>query len=143
MQKSAPDIWKSFEFQESPTFDSLLFGRNLLVDGEATYMAHLMELLESNSAGWIHSSKGRAIGSLSLEKEEIMADAERALRGMDAMQGIRDRLGDLFPERGVVKPEQYKLTKDALRQVKQEVIAKFAHTDEEKAAWEESWPFDD
>ncbi|GAB1743368.1 hypothetical protein NU219Hw_g9205t1 [Hortaea werneckii] len=143
MQKSAPDIWKSFEFQESPTFDSLLFGRNLLVDGEATYMAHLMELLESNSAGWIHSSKGRAIGSLSLEKEEIMADAERALRGMDAMQGIRDRLGDLFPERGVVKPEKYELTKDALRQLKKEVIAKFAHTDEDKAVWQESWPFDD
>ncbi|KAI7471515.1 hypothetical protein KC351_g12093 [Hortaea werneckii] len=143
IQKSAPEIWKSFEFQETPTFDLLLFGRNLLVDGEATYLAHLMELLESDSVGWIQSSKGRALGSLSLEKEEIMADAEGALCGMDAMQGIRDRLGDLFPERGVVKPEQYKLTKDALRQVKQEVIAKFAHTDEEKAAWEESWPFDD
>ncbi|RMY56901.1 hypothetical protein D0865_03403 [Hortaea werneckii] len=143
MQKSAPDIWKSFEFQETPTFDLLLFARNLLVDGEATYMAHLMEALESDSAGWIHSSKDGAIASLSLEKEEIMADAEGALRGMDAMQGIRNSLGDLFPERGVVKPEQYDLTKDALRQTKQEVIAKFAHTDEEKAAWEESWPFDD
>ncbi|KAI7087005.1 hypothetical protein KC356_g4565 [Hortaea werneckii] len=143
MQKSAPEIWKSFEFQETPTFDLLLFGRNLLVDGEATYMAHLIELLESDSAGWIHSTKDRAIGSLSCEKEEIMADAERALRGMDAMQGIRDRLGDLFPERGVVKPEQYELTKDALRQVKEEVVAEFAHTDGEKAVWQASWPFDD
>ncbi|KAI7183252.1 hypothetical protein KC316_g8072 [Hortaea werneckii] len=143
MQKSAPDIWKSFEFQETPTFDLLLFARNLLIDGEATYMTHLMEALESDSAGWIHSSKDGAIASLLLEKEEIMADAEGALRGMDAMQGIRNSLGDLFPECGVVKPEQYDLTKDALRQTKQEVIAKFAHTDEEKAAWEESWPFDD
>lgn len=143
MQKSAQDIWRSFRFQETPTSDLLLFGRNLLVDGEATYMAHLMELLESDAAGWIHSSKDRAIGSLSLDKEQIMADAEGALRGMDAMQGIRNSLGDLFPERGVVKPEQYELTKDALRQLKQEVIAKFAHTDEEKAVWQESWPFDD
>jgi replication fork clamp-binding protein CrfC len=72
-----------------------------------------------------------------------MADAEGALRGMYAMQDVRDSLEDLFPERGLVRSEQYELAKAALRRCKEQFIERVARTDEEKAVWRESWPFDD
>ncbi|WPG97273.1 Hypothetical protein R9X50_00004700 [Acrodontium crateriforme] len=143
MRKLSPEIWKCFEFQESTSFDLLLFARKLLIDGEATYMAHLLELSESDSEDWMKNNLNLKSRILSCDRKSIMADAEDALRGMEAMQSIRDRLGDLFPERGVTKLEEYELTKDALRRVKQEFIGRFAHTDEERTAWQESWPFDD
>lgn len=64
------------------------------------------------------------------------------LHGMDAMQGVEDRLGDLFPEQVIVRPEKYDEAKDALRQAKEFIIESFASNDREKEEWEEAWPFD-
>lgn len=74
---------------------------------------------------------------------EVEADSEGALRGMEAMAGVQETLGNLFPERGCVRPEQYDEAKDALRQCKEQIIDLFANTEAERAAWRDLWPFDD
>ena len=148
VHKQNPNAWKCLEFQETPGFDLLLLARSLLVDGEATYMARIMELAESRST--FLRSNTPTCGSEQIwpsftadEEAEIKSDLEGSLRGMDAMRGIQESLGELAPERGVVRPEYYDKVKDALRDIKEQVIAEFARTEEEKAAWREAWPFDD
>jgi hypothetical protein len=37
----------------------------------------------------------------------MQADVEGVVRGMDVMTSIRETIGDLFPEHGIVKPERY------------------------------------
>ncbi len=37
-------LYRALAFRETPSFDLLLLARNLLVDGEATYLAQVMEL---------------------------------------------------------------------------------------------------
>jgi hypothetical protein len=160
MAGTAPEVWKCWQFQEaaSPSsFDLLSLARSLLVDGEATYTAAILELLESSSSTGPPPAAAAAVGlaannsdnirtlesSSSSEKDTVMADAEGALRGMYAMQDVRDSLEDLFPERGLVRSEQYELAKAALRRCKEQFIERVARTDEEKAVWRESWPFDD
>ncbi len=78
------------------------------------------------------------------EKTEIEADAKGAAEGMNLMSSVRDSIGrDLFPENGIVRLDKYDETKDALRQMKDQVLDLYAHDDRERKVWKEEWPFDD
>ena len=49
-KSQSSDIWKCFEFLETPAFQPLLLARTVLVDGEAIYAARIIEHLQwSNS----------------------------------------------------------------------------------------------
>jgi len=50
MQSQSPDIWKCFEFQETPAFQLLQLAGTLLVDGEAIYMARIIDYLTRTRA---------------------------------------------------------------------------------------------
>ncbi|KAJ6268763.1 hypothetical protein PSV08DRAFT_373214 [Bipolaris maydis] len=69
------------------------------------------------------------------------ADAEGAIRGMEAMSSIRESLGDFFPEKGIVKQDNYEEALDALSEMKDRKISKFASNAKEREAWEKEWPF--
>lgn len=77
------------------------------------------------------------------EKEQIELDVKGALRSMEAMRGIKESLGELFLDRGIMRTEQYEETMDALRQIKEQVIHTFAHNVRERSLWQDMWPFDD
>jgi hypothetical protein len=135
----APEIWKCFEFQQTPAFELLQLAQSLLVDGEAIYTARIIEHLRSSPS--ILDGSGLSIPESVMVEAE--ADAEGMMRGIEAMNMIQDTIGSLFPDRGCVRTEQYDEAKDALRQCKEQIIDMFAKTESDRAAWEQSWPFDD
>lgn len=146
VNKQNPRLYKALEYQESQDFNFLLLAQNLLVDGEATYLAQLVQLEKSwpDLPGVIaHGGPSFPFSFSDEEVAKIEADVNGASNGMNAMQGVKDSLGKLFPERGIVRPEQYDEAKDALRQAKEFIIETFAKNDRERQAWEEAWPFDD
>ena len=133
-------------FQETSSFDLLLLARNLLVDGEATYLAQVLELEKTRAE--LPGVRERGAPPFPFhfsdeERAEIGADVSGALRGMEAMDGVRESLGELFPEKGMVRNDQYEETRDALRQMKEQVINMFARDEKERTIWQERWPFDD
>ena len=146
VHKQSPTLYRALAFQESTSFDLLLLARNLLVDGEATYLAQVLELEKS----WEELPGVRARGDIPFpfrfseeEKMLIESDVNGAMRGMDAMHSVKESLGELFPERGIVRNEQYEEACDALQQVKEQVIEEFAHNEIDREAWRKAWPFDD
>ena len=146
LRKQNHPLYSALAFRESPSFDLLLLARNLLVDGEATYLAQMVELERT----WEELPGVYARGNAPFpfhfsneERAEIEANVNGALRGIEAMRGVQDSLGELFPERRLVRKEQYEEARDALRQVKEQVIRKFARNEGEKEVWQENWPFDD
>ncbi len=42
-----------------------------------------------------------------------------------------------------MRSEDYEEVKDALRQMKEQVIETFARNEQEKILWQQEWPFDD
>ncbi len=139
-------LYRALSFQETPNFGLLLVPRNMLVDGEATFLAQVVDLKKM----WDELPGVLAAGGppfpfcfSDAEKAQIESDVEGALRGMQTMNTVQETLGDLFPELGAVRPERFEETKDALRQVKPQVIDEFAKNEQEKYAWEKAWPFDD
>ena len=146
IHKQNPRLYQALEFRETPSFDLLLLARNLLVDGEATYLAQVVELEKS----WDDLPGVRARGGAPYpfhfsqeEMAEIKADVSGALRGMEAMRKVQESLGELFPERWIVRNEQYQEARDALRQAKHQVIDMFARDQSDRETWLEAWPFDD
>jgi len=146
VHKQNPRLYRAIEFQETSSFELLLLARNIVVDGEATYLAQVVELektwAELPGVG-VHGNALYPFKFSEEEKIEIEADVGGALRGIEAMRGVQEGLGKLFPEQGIVRSEDYEEVKDALRQMKEQVIETFARDERERNIWQKEWPFDD
>lgn len=136
-----PQLSAALEFQQTTSYLLLLLARNLLIDGEASYLLQVAEL----EAIWdtLPGAKGATypFSFSPTERREFEVEVEGVVRGMDAMRSIRESMGDLFPEQGMVRPEQYEETLDALAQIKDQVIEEFASTEQEREVWQNMWPF--
>jgi hypothetical protein len=140
-------LFRALEFHQTERFRLLLFARNLLVDGEATYL----ELLAELAKGWPDLPRVRAEGSpecpLRFSADElavIEADSDAAALGINLMQDLQLRVGrQFFYAQGLVDHEQFNEAKEALRRVKTDLIREYSRNDEEARDWEIAWPFDD
>jgi hypothetical protein len=136
-----PPLDQALEFQQTPTFSLLLLARNLLIDGEATYLAHIAEL----AAIWdTLPGVGAAAYPFSFsakQRAEMETDVEGVVRGMELMRGIQDSLGELFPEQGIVRAELYEEALDALGQMREQVIERMASDEKEREVWRAELPF--
>ncbi|KAL8840496.1 MAG: hypothetical protein Q9176_003822 [Flavoplaca citrina] len=126
IHRQNPRFYRAMAFQETSSFDLLLLARNLLVNGEADI---------SSSSGGVGEDMGGA-------PRQIEADVVGALRGMEAMRNVQDSLGELFPEWGIVRNDQYEETRDALRQIREQVIETYASDESDREIWRDGWPFD-
>ncbi|APA11638.1 hypothetical protein sscle_08g064080 [Sclerotinia sclerotiorum 1980 UF-70] len=113
----------------------------LLIDGETSYLSKVLEL----GAIWdtLPGAKTSVYPFLfsSKERQIMEANVECVMRGMEAMESIKESIGELFPEQGIVRPDQYEEALDALEQMKDQVIEEFARSEEEKEIWLKEWPF--
>ncbi|GIK01425.1 hypothetical protein Aspvir_005461 [Aspergillus viridinutans] len=139
-------LFRAMEFRETTSFDMMLFAQNLLIDGEALYQSRCLELEEEWSSLPGVQASGNPPFPLQFsvdEADSINEDASGAIRAMELMRSLRESLGELWPDKGVVRPEQYDDAKRLLQQAKTELIDQLASSEEERIAWQESWPFDD
>lgn len=146
LHKKNPLLYRAFIIRETPSFELLLAAQQILVEGEAAYLASVMEL----ASIWHELPGVRARGNAPFpiqfsaeEKAQIVADVEGVALAMQSMQAVREAIGDLFPDRGVVRTDLYEEAKNALQQMKEQVIATFARNESEKETWWEIWPFND
>ena len=147
LRNMVPLLYRTWEYQQTERFDLLLIAQRLLIDGEAQYRASILNLENT----WLDLPGVVAQGSppypfsfSSAERKEIEADAKGATAGINLMGSVRDSIGrDLFPEKGMVRVDQYGEVKNALGQMKAQVLDLYARDQDERKLWEESWPFDD
>ncbi|QSZ29034.1 hypothetical protein DSL72_003544 [Monilinia vaccinii-corymbosi] len=136
-----PQVYAAFEFQQTTSYLLLLLARNLLIDGEASYLSQLAEL----KATWDTLPEAKTSFypfSFSTKEQQVMqANVEGVMRGMEAMHSIKESIGELFPEHGVVRADQYEEVLDALEQIKGQVIEEFARSKQEREVWLKEWPF--
>lgn len=122
-------------------FSLLLLARNLIIDGEAAYLAQAVDMEKIWET--LPGTKGAEYPIIlsQAEKQMITEDMEAAALGMDVMRAMRESLGDLFSIQGWVPEGDYEEAVDALSQMREQVIANFATNDEESETWRAQWPF--
>lgn len=104
---------------------------------------NLFEVSEAYCLGSIAALENPPVALSKAALATIQDDLERTAASMNAMSVIKDALGPLFPEKGIVRPDQYEDAKAALRNVKEQVLADFSRSDDDVRTWQEVWPFDD
>jgi hypothetical protein len=129
--RDCPKISECFVFQESMAFTLLLLARNILVDGEATYMAQVCELEDIWKT--LPGTQGIEfpLSFKETEIQDIAMDLESARLGMVVMQRMRNSLGDLFPENGCVESSRHEEAVDALSRTRDRVLAGVANSVDE------------
>lgn len=136
-----PRLYAAFEFQQTTSHLLLLLARNILVDGEASYLLQVAEL----EAVWNtlpgYDGTPYPFTFTQKERQEMEEDVDGVARGMETMQSIQQSLGELFPEQGIVRPELYEEALDAFAQLKPQVMDEFAQDDREREVWQQLWPF--
>ncbi|PYH87573.1 hypothetical protein BO71DRAFT_436590 [Aspergillus ellipticus CBS 707.79] len=144
--KTNPQLFRAMEFRETTSFEMRLLVQNLLIDGEALYRLRIREL----ETEWSSLPGVQAAGNppfppqfSAKDAREIEDDACGAIRAMQLMEGLKEAMGELWPEKGIVRPKQFDEANKCLRQVKLDLIADLAEFEEDVRAWEEAWPFDD
>jgi hypothetical protein len=73
--------------------------------------------------------------------ERIKLDSEGIVAGTELVAGVKERMGDLWPDKGFIEHERYDDCKTALLEVMGQML-ELAETDDEKAEYERYWPFD-
>ncbi|KAF2228287.1 phosphotransferase enzyme family protein [Elsinoe ampelina] len=136
-----PPIYRSMEYQDSEQFSVLLLARNLLVDGEAAYLAQAIELNDN----WDKIATDNSPSPLSFTKEEIdaiMKDLKAWKRACQVMSDVRAVIPELYPGKGIVRHEDYEASLEALEDLKGQIINDFAASEEERQMWISLWPFE-
>lgn len=139
-------LYGAMEFRETLSFELLLLTQNLLIDGEAHYQARIANLEHV----WADLPGVRAHGNppfpchfSSDELTAIYDDEAGTIRGMEYMELVKQTLGDLWPEKGIVRHDQYNESKEALRQAKLQLFDQLGLNEQERIDWDLAWPFDD
>lgn len=149
VSRQLPPLYRAFEFQNTISYDLLFLAQKLLVDGEAQYLAQVLDL----ESQWPSLSRVQAEAAhgtpppfpLHFSPEErlkIESDLELAIIGMNSMSLIKRSVGPhRWPERGCVSHEYYDASIKALQEAKEQFIDYFAKSEKDREVWEACWPF--
>ncbi|KKZ60355.1 hypothetical protein EMCG_04913 [[Emmonsia] crescens] len=142
-----PGQYPSIKFQQSARGNILHLSRRIFELGEAHFHALLLDLQDEYDSARV-SNTDIAPFPLKFSKSEIAAieaDMRRADLGIKIMNTmIKQRLGDLWPEKGIIEEEKYEEVKALLRGVKADFIDQYCiYQGWDTALFERLWPFDD
>ncbi|KGO73228.1 Aminoglycoside phosphotransferase [Penicillium italicum] len=119
-----PVLYEAMEFRQTKSFEMLLLAQNLFVDGEALYQTSALDLEKE----WPDMPGVQAFGNppfpVQLSASEIRSlerDVSSTIRGMELLAHLKNSLGELWPEKGVVRHDQYDDAKTLLNQAKAEI----------------------
>ena len=140
-------MYRTIEYQQTEAFDLLTIARRIFEFGEAHFHALTLELRDAwPGLPLIQESISPVSFPIDLDDAriaEIQDDAEKSMRGIHIMNKFKARLGPLWPDKDAVSHQNYSEAKAALRELKGEVIAEFARSEEDRLEFEKLWPFDD
>ncbi|MDI1490441.1 MAG: hypothetical protein OHK93_001644 [Ramalina farinacea] len=137
-------LYSALAFGDTPIHDILILGRSMLVDGEAAYLAWVAKLERSLAdLPGIRARETVPFPSKFTNEERAQIESEYmgSVRDMEAMRKVKESLGELFPERGIVRSDQYEASRKALQRIRERVIGTYAKSKIDKVKWLESWPF--
>ncbi|KAM5447410.1 hypothetical protein MaudCBS49596_005921 [Microsporum audouinii] len=141
-------LFHALEFRKTLKFTLLIFARNLLLDGEAAYLAILAEQYRKN---WedipaLHSNLKKSFPyEFTLDELKVIdSDCEGAVNGINIMGDVKEAVGShFFRVDGTVDHNEYDEVKECIRLTKEDFMSKYPENAEQRKEWEAAWPFDD
>ncbi|KAH9864621.1 hypothetical protein J1614_010556 [Plenodomus biglobosus] len=143
MHSKNPALYQVVEFRKTPAYGLIFLAHRIFEYGEAHFQSLLVDLKDT----WadLPSVTSHTPFPFSFSEEEIeriKSESDDAVAGTELVAAVKERLGDLWPDKGFIEHERYDDCKAALREVRDDIIEQLAENDEEKEEYRRYWPFE-
>ncbi|KAJ5708665.1 phosphotransferase enzyme family protein [Penicillium malachiteum] len=143
MHAKNPDLYRVVEVRRTSIYGLIFLAHRIFEYGEA----HLQSLLVDLKDTWIDSPAFTSANPFPLvfsktDVERIKLDSDGAVAGTELVADVKERMGDLWPDKGFIESEKYDDCKEALHELKCLIIEQLAEKDEERAEYERCWPLE-
>ncbi|BCS20831.1 uncharacterized protein APUU_21263A [Aspergillus puulaauensis] len=138
MHAKNPDLYRVAEFRRTAAYGLIFLARRMFEYGEAHFQSLLVDLEHTwtDLPAIITSDTAFPFDFSEADLRHIKMDSDGAVAGTELVAEIKQRMGDLWPDKGFIEHERYDDCRAALREVKDLVLEQLAETDEEKAEYE-------
>ncbi|PYH38993.1 phosphotransferase family protein [Aspergillus neoniger CBS 115656] len=133
-----PALYRAIEFRKTPAYRLIFLAHRMFEYGEAQFMSLLVDMRD-------HWGDLPGTGDVPFPFEFTDAEIERikvacdgAVAGTELVAGVKEQLGDLWPDKGLIENERYEECRAALGEVRDRIVEELAES-EEYRRW---WPFD-
>ncbi|GJP90514.1 putative phosphotransferase enzyme family protein [Aspergillus niger] len=75
-----------------------------------------------------------------IERNKLVSDG--AVAGTELVAGVKEQLGDLWPDKGLIEHERYEECRAALEEVRDRIVEELGESEEEREEYRRLWPFD-
>ncbi|KAI3120539.1 hypothetical protein CBS147326_9423 [Penicillium roqueforti] len=143
MHAKNPDLYRVVEFRRTAAYGLIFLAHRMFEYGEA----HIQSLLVDLKDTWtdlpaISSDTPFPFDFSEADLERIKLDSNGAVAGTDLVAEVKERMGDLWPDKGFIEHERYNDCKAALHEVKGLILEQLAENEQEKAEYERYWSFE-
>ena len=143
MHAKNPDLYRVVEFQKTPAYGLIFLAHRMFEYGEAHFQSLLVDLKDT----WavlpaVTSDIPFPFDFSEADIDRIKLDSDGAVAGTELVAEVKERMGNLWPDKGFIEHEQYDDCKAALNEVKGQILEQLAETDEEKNEYNRYWPFE-
>ncbi|KAL2817336.1 phosphotransferase enzyme family protein [Aspergillus granulosus] len=143
MHAKNPDLYRVVEFRRTAAHGLIFLAHRMFEYGEAHFQSLLVDLKDTWTGLPAITSDTPFPFDFSEDKiERIKLDSNGAVAGTELVVEVKERMGDLWPDKGFIEHERYDDCKAVLHEVKGLILEQLAETDEKKAEYERYWPFE-
>jgi hypothetical protein len=143
MHAKNPDLYRVVKFRKTAPFGLIFLAHRMFEYGEAHFQSLLVDLKDT----WadlpaVTSDMPFPFDFSEADIDRIERDCAGAVAGTELVAVVKERMGDLWPDKGFIEHERYDDCKAALDEIKGQILEQLAETDEERAEYEHYWPFE-
>lgn len=138
-----PDLYQVVEFRRTVAYGLIFLAHRMFEYGEAHFQSLLVDLRDTwTDLPAVTSDLPFPFDFSEADIERIKLDSDGAVAGTELVAAVKEKMGDLWPDKGIIEHEKYNDCKVALHEMRNQIVEQLAETDEEKAEYERRWPFE-
>ncbi|CAI7572846.1 unnamed protein product [Penicillium glandicola] len=143
MHAKNPELYQAVEFRKTAAYGLIFLAHRMFEYGEAHFLSLLVDLKHTwADLPGVTSDIPFPYEFSETDFDRIKLDSDGAVAGTELVSELKEKMGDLWPDKGFIEHEGYNECKAALDEVKGQIIEQLAESDEEKAEYQRHWPFE-
>ncbi|KAI2895659.1 hypothetical protein CBS76997_5861 [Aspergillus niger] len=139
----SPALYRVIESRKTPAFGMIFLAHRMFEYGEAHFQSLLVDLKDHwEDLPGVSGDFPFPFSFSDAEIERIKLVSDGAVAGTELVTGVKEQLGDLWPDKGLIEHERYEECRAALEEVRDRIVEELGESEEEREEYRRLWPFD-
>ncbi|KAI2916305.1 hypothetical protein CBS147343_5670 [Aspergillus niger] len=139
----SPALYRVIESRKTPAFGMIFLAHRMFEYGEAHFQSLLVDLKDHwEDLPGVSGDFPFPFSFSDAEIERIKLVSDGAVAGTELVAGVKEQLGDLWPDKGLIEHERYEECRAALEEVRDRIVEELGESEEEREEYRRLWPFD-